>query len=422
MKTITRLLLLSVVLALGRAAAEPVPVAPSAGGRVLIVTTSHAVLGRTGYPTGVWLPEVTHPYFELTQAGFEVDLASVAGGRPPIDPYSDPANPNGINRDDIISTGFLQTPAHAAKLASTLKLAEVDASQYRAVVFAGGNGAVFDLRGLPEAERLVRVLWKSGGTIAALCHGTAALLDVKLDDGSYLVAGEKVTGFSNAEEKIAQAQIGAGEYLPFYLETELGKRGARFESTAPFQPFVTVGRGGRLITGQQNFSGGLLGRALVARLKAGGSPESVAGSFFRDFWNARAFGWADTAIPSSSVSSSLISGVPVEATKHPRDAAAMKAHGEEWIAAFPDLRFTTLHTVAQGEMVATFFAAHGTQKGVWFGLRPTGREADIKGALVQKVVDGRVVEDWVLVDLLGVLQQLGVTQPLPQLIEAANSR
>jgi putative intracellular protease/amidase len=256
-------------------AAAPENAAAAAPPRVLIVTTSHAVLGKTGYPTGFWLPELTHPYFELTQSGCLVDIASVQGGRPPIDPYSDPANPQGINPDDIISTGFLHTEKHSSKLNASLKLAEVDPARYAAVIFAGGNGAVFDLRGNPDAERVIRDVWNRGGIVAALCHGTAALLDVKLEDGSYLIAGAKVTGFSNAEEAIAQKQIGA-EYLPFYLQDEIGKRGGLFECAAPFTPYITEDRGGRLVSGQQNFSGGLLGRRLAQALRHAPGPASAA--------------------------------------------------------------------------------------------------------------------------------------------------
>jgi len=246
--------------------------------RVLIVTTSHAVLGNTGYPTGFWLPEVTHPYFELNRAGFEIDIASPDGGRPPVDPYSDPANPSGVNRDDILSVGFLSSPQHVAKLNRSLKLVDVDPSRYVAVLFAGGNGAIFDLRGNADAKRVIMGVWSRGGIVAALCHGTAALLDIKLDDGSYLIAGEPVTGFSNREEAIAQQQIGA-KYLPFYLQDEIVKQGGKYQEAPPFTPAIAVGRGGRLVTGQQNFSGTLVGRKLVELLEASCPAEKAATTY-----------------------------------------------------------------------------------------------------------------------------------------------
>jgi putative intracellular protease/amidase/predicted ester cyclase len=406
-----------VMLVLSLNALAAAPAVPSQPGRVLIVTTSHAVLGKTGYPTGFWLPELTHPYFELVHAGFEVEIASLKGGRPPIDPYSDPANPGGVNKDDMISVGFLGSAQHVAKLNGSLKLSTVDPVRYVAVVFAGGNGAVFDMRDDPDVKRIAAAIWSKGGVVASLCHGTAALLDVKLADGSYLIAGHEVTGFTNQEEAIAQKQIGA-EYLPFYLQDEIGKRGGLFKEAPPFTPSVAVSRGGRLITGQQNFSGLLLGKQLVAQLAGGAQAvnASVARRFFEELWNQRKLAVADEIIAPDSVSSSLISGVPVAATKHPRTPADMKVHAQEWWTAFPDLTFAVESIVADGEGAMVYFRAQGTHKGVWYGLPATGRKADIKGVIVQRMVNGRIVEDWVMVDLLGVIQQLGLVPPLPDLI------
>lgn len=412
-----RLFLAALAAATGTLQAQAEP-SSAAAPRVLIVTTSHAILGKTGYPTGLWLPELTHPWFELTQAGIEVDFASPKGGRPPIDPYSDPTNPNGINTDDVISTGFLNTPKHAENFNATLRLGEVDPSRYAAVIVAGGNGAVFDLRGQPDAQRVIKAVWSRGGVVGALCHGSAALLDIEID-GKKLVAGRKVTGFTNVEEGIAQKQIGA-EYLPFYLQDELMKQGGVFQEGPPFQPALVVD--GRLVTGQQNFSGSLVGRAVVDMLKHEKSPAAVARRFFDDLWNKRDYAVADALIPASSMSSMLLSGVPVAATRHPRDAAAMKAHIDEWLVAFPDLTFTIESISAGPEFVSTAFSARGTHRGLWFGLNATNKPADIKGVIVQKVVDGQIVEDWVMVDLLGVLQQLGVTKPMNELIAAANAR
>ncbi len=237
--------------------------------KVLIVVTSHGTLGSTGYPTGVWLSELTHPYFELIQAGFEVDLASLQGGKPPVDPWSDPANPQGISQNDLVTLGFLHSP-HAAKLEGTLKLSEVDASTYDAVLFSGGNGAIFDYPQAPEVARTLEQLWNDGKIVSTVCHGGAALLEARLADGTPLIQGHEVTAFSNAEETMAQGQIGQ-EYLPFYLEDELPKRGATYRNGPPFQSYVVVSGGGRLITGQQNFSGAEIGRKLVEALSVGGA-------------------------------------------------------------------------------------------------------------------------------------------------------
>lgn len=251
----------------GAARAEPGP----SRVRVLIVATSHAVLGHTGLPTGLWISELTHPYFLFLEAGFEVDVASVKGGAVPIDPWSDPLNPSGLNGHDMVTRGFLTMPEHKAKLDRSLPLAEVDPARYDAVVFAGGNGAVFDLPASPEVRRLGQALWDAGKVVSTLCHGAAAL--VALRDGDRpLVQGRRVTGFTDEEEAIAEAQIVGKDgksYLPFLLEERLRRMGATWEEAAPFQPHAVAD--GRLITGQQNLSGletaRLVVRALAARPK-----------------------------------------------------------------------------------------------------------------------------------------------------------
>lgn len=260
-------LLAPLALAVGPA---PGHATPEAGGppRVLIVTTSHAVLGDTGYPTGVWLAEVTHPYFVFLEAGYEIDVASVAGGKVPVDPYSDPLNPKGIAGHDLVSRGFLSVQAHAARLETSLPLASVDPARYAAVVFAGGNGAIFDLPGSPDVARVGQAMWDGGKVVAALCHGSAALVGLK-DRGAPLVKGRKVTGFTDEEEAIAQAQIVGKDgksYLPFLLEVRLRGLGADWQEAGPFRSHAVVD--GRLVTGQQNLSGLETARRVVEAVEA----------------------------------------------------------------------------------------------------------------------------------------------------------
>jgi hypothetical protein len=111
--------------------------------KVLIVTTSHGILGKTGYPTGLWLPEMTHPFSALQDAGFNITVASVKGGNVPIDPYSIPSNPQGTNRDDPITDKFLHTPADEAIINHTVPVSTINPKEYSAVVFPGGNGATY---------------------------------------------------------------------------------------------------------------------------------------------------------------------------------------------------------------------------------------------------------------------------------------
>lgn len=236
----------------------------------LFVVTGVERLDPAGQPMGLWLPNLTHPYFELMQVGFESDIASLRGGAVPIDPLSHPGSGFSVTRDDIVTQGFLAAPHHAAALGNTRRLAEVDPLDYRAVVLCGGNGALFDLPGDPDVQRIVRALWERGRVVAAISQGVAGLVDVTVN-GSQLLAGHEVTGTSREERLMAEQFIGA-PYFPFCLERELPARtGARFCKLNAFLEHVVVSAQGRLLTAQNHFSGAALGRAMAQALGRGAS-------------------------------------------------------------------------------------------------------------------------------------------------------
>jgi putative intracellular protease/amidase len=237
--------------------------------KVLIVTTSHNILGTSGYPTGVWLPEMTHPFSALQNAGFNITVASVKGGNVPIDPYSIPSNPQGTNRDDPITEKFLHTPADVAIINHTIPVSTIDPKQFSAVVFPGGNGATYDFPWDKNVNRIAAAIYEQGGIVAAVCHGPAALLNATLPNGQYLIKGMKVTGFSNEEEAITEILIGKKHVLPFFLENELPMRGATYEKTYVHEPLVIVSGNGRLITGQNPESATNVGEKVVEILKGG---------------------------------------------------------------------------------------------------------------------------------------------------------
>lgn len=214
--------------------------------KVLIVVTSHNVLGTTGKPTGYYLPEVSHPYFELIEKGFKVDIASPLGGEAPVDESS-------LNLKDQANKLMWETPEHRQKLQSTLKISQVDASQYQAIIFAGGHGTMWDFRGNEDIQNITRAIYETKGVVAAVCHGPAALVDVKLSNGEYLVKGKKVTGFSNTEEEAAKLT----KVMPFLLETELKNNGGVYSNADLWKNNVVVD--GRLITGQNPASAKDLG-------------------------------------------------------------------------------------------------------------------------------------------------------------------
>ncbi len=220
------------------------------GIKVLIVVTSHATLGTTGKPTGYYLPEVTHPYAELIEKGIIVDIASPKGGKAPLDARS-------LDLQDPVNRYFWETPATRAKLENTIPLAEIKAESYNAILFAGGHGTMWDFAENEQIQKLTKEIYENDGYVAAVCHGPAALVDVKLSNGKYLVDGKNVAAFSNAEEEAA----GLTNIMPFLLETELVKRGAVYSKANLWAKHVVTDR--RLITGQNPASASEVGQSLA---------------------------------------------------------------------------------------------------------------------------------------------------------------
>ncbi len=235
----------------------------TAARRILMVAASPAVHPTLGYPVGAWASEITHPWLAFTEAGFDVRLASPDGGALVLDGYSDPRDPSGYSAHDLISLGFLTSPAHAALLQDTARLADESPEGYDALVITGGQSPMFTFRGHAGLQALIRGFWDAEKVVAALCHGVSALLDVTLADGSWLVAGRTMTGFANIEEDFANAAMGT-TVMPWRIEDAARERGANFVQAGLFRPFAI--RDGRLVTGQQNFSGGETARVVLEAL------------------------------------------------------------------------------------------------------------------------------------------------------------
>ncbi len=219
--------------------------------KILMVLTSHDVLGNTGRKTGFWLEEFAAPYFVFRDAGIDLTLASPKGGQPPIDPKSDePGN---------------QTPAMARfkkderaqkELASTVKLATVKAEDYDTVFYPGGHGPMWDLAEDPNSIALLESFYNSGKPIALVCHSPGVLRHVKYQ-GQPLVKGKRVTGFTNGEEE----EVKLTHVVPFLVEDELLKLGAIFEKLKNWEPFSITD--GRLVTGQNPASSTVAALALL---------------------------------------------------------------------------------------------------------------------------------------------------------------
>lgn len=221
--------------------------------KALIVVTSHSELGSSGRKTGFYLSEVTHPFFKLAQAGIDVDFVSPHGGKAPMDERS-------RTEDDAENKKFLADPKLLSRLEHTLKLSEVNPDEYSAILFAGGHGTMWDFPNDQALARLTAQIYERGGVVAAVCHGPAALTNVKLSNGKYLIEGKQVAAFTNSEE----AAVKLNGVVPFALETELSKRGAVFKGAKDWAQNVVVD--GRLITGQNPQSASRLGEKMVRAL------------------------------------------------------------------------------------------------------------------------------------------------------------
>jgi putative intracellular protease/amidase len=207
--------------------------------KILMVMTSHDRLGDTGKRTGLWLEEFAAPYYVFQDAGADITLASPKGGQPPVDPRSE--EPNAQTPATI---RFKQDKKAVTALAQTIMISSVSADDYDAVFYPGGHGPLWDLAEDPNSINLIDAIYAAGKIVAAVCHGPAVFRHTKAPDGSPLVKGKSVTGFSNAEE----AAVGLTDVVPFLVEDMLKENGGIYSKAANWQPHVVVY--GNLITGQ----------------------------------------------------------------------------------------------------------------------------------------------------------------------------
>lgn len=223
--------------------------------KILMVLTSHDQLGNTGRKTGFWLEEFAAPYYVLSDAGAEITLASPAGGQPPLDPKSAEA--------DFLTDATRRFDADAqaqAVLANTLKLSGLKADEYDALFYPGGHGPLWDLAEDPQSIALIESMYVSGKPVAAVCHAPGVLKGATLADGSALVKGKSLTGFSNSEE----AAVELTDVVPFLLEDLLQEKGANYSSADDWQPYTVTD--GNLITGQNPASSEQVAQALLKKL------------------------------------------------------------------------------------------------------------------------------------------------------------
>lgn len=239
-------------------------------GKVLIILSSQSQLGSSEIKTGIWLPDLTQPYYALMNSGYDVDLASPKGGAIPVEPKSDPRNLNSMIPGDLLTRGFVSDNASVDKLNASLKLKDIDVKNYAGVLIAGGMAAMYDLSDSEDLRRVLKDFWAQNKPIAAVHYGVYGLLNMTTPNGKQALRGIELTAVSKLEEQKWAELLGWKLALltpKGFLQDQLKKQGAGYKSGPPFSSFVFVGAEKHLLTGQQGFSGLELGLRLAKTLE-----------------------------------------------------------------------------------------------------------------------------------------------------------
>lgn len=232
--------------------------------QILIIASNPSVSEQTGWPIGFWWAELTHPYWEFAERGYEVTIASPEGGALVPDGFSDPEDESGYSAHDLISLGFKKSPTRAALIENTTALADVDPAAFDAVFLVGGQAPMYTFRGNDAVLSTVRAFYEAGKPTAIVCHATCVLLEAKKSDGSLIVDGLSWTGFADSEERFADEFVGQ-KIQPFWIEEEARKLpNTNFLVQSQFKAHAV--RDGNLITGQQQYSGAAAARLVIEAL------------------------------------------------------------------------------------------------------------------------------------------------------------
>lgn len=220
--------------------------------KILLVLTSHDQLGNTGHKTGFWLEEFASPYYVFKDAGAQITLASPKGGQPPIDPKSDAPD-----AQTAATRRFAEDAEAQQLLATSLPLAQVRAEDFDALFYPGGHGPLWDLAEDSTSIALIERFIALGKPVGAVCHAPGVLRHVKAADGTPLVRGKRVTGFSNSEEDA----VALTDVVPFLVEDMLNAHGGVYGRAADWHSHVEVD--GLLVTGQNPASSDASAEALL---------------------------------------------------------------------------------------------------------------------------------------------------------------
>jgi len=236
--------------------------------RVAIVISNPTTETTTMQTAGFWWSELTHPYYEFIQAGYEVEIFSNDGGECVADATSDPRDQSGYAANDLITKGFIATERLFKLVQNTRKVNEIETEKFDAIFVAGGQGPMYTYETAKDLQNKVVDFFETGKVVATICHGAAILKFARLADGKYLTEGRNVGGFSNAEEDFIDNVMWQNGYLPagqsftpWRIEDTMKSTGANYLEGGLWKPFAV--RDGKLVTGQQNFSGAVTAQKVI---------------------------------------------------------------------------------------------------------------------------------------------------------------
>lgn len=224
--------------------------------RILHVVTNVNHYIDPAEPTGLWLSELTHAWHVFDEQGYEQHIVSPKGGLSPLEPRA-------LKWPllDVTAKAWLADEASMALLANTARPDQIDPAQFDAIYFTGGHAVMWDFPDNVGLQQITQAIFERGGIVSSVCHGYCGLLNTRLSDGSLLVAGRQLTGFSWTEEVLA----GVVKKIPYNAEAEMKERGAIYEKgLIPFTPKVVTD--GCLVTGQNPQSAKATARRVAALL------------------------------------------------------------------------------------------------------------------------------------------------------------
>tara|TARA_R110000796_G_scaffold252631_1_gene389266 strand:- start:162618 stop:163292 length:675 start_codon:yes stop_codon:yes gene_type:complete len=216
---------------------------------ILFIVSSTDKTGTGQHATGYEFSEIADPYYEFINKGFTVDFTSIHGGKPPFVGYDSSQK---VSKDFIESNGF-------KRLNFSHKLSDVDATAYDAIFFPGGLGLMTDMVNNVLIKEIIKQTYEKGKIIGAVCHGPAALLNIRLANGNNFLKGKKINSFTKAEEEKDKHTL--GDVIPFMLDEELIKQGAIFSHAEPFKPFIVNDKS--LVTGQNPASASFVALKMI---------------------------------------------------------------------------------------------------------------------------------------------------------------